>query len=140
MFNETTSAYGFSTGLFATRKVKGDSLIVGGIAADQSRWVRILSYRAAQLLWFQLTQMLYPEKEMAVTTSMTTAPMRNAGLPTITTHVTVEELLNGGYGITGWVGSKTWQADLTQGETEQFLVALDHALYPYELNNRQIQH
>lgn len=140
MFNEAPTAYGFSTGLFATRKVNGDSLIVGGIAADDSRWVRILSYRAAQLLWFQLTQMLYPDKGTAVTTSLTTAPMRNAGLPTITTHITVENLRNGCYGITGWVGSKTWHADLTQDETAQFLIVLDHALYPNDPNNNQIQH
>jgi hypothetical protein len=113
---------------------------VGGIAADDSRWVRILSYRAAQLLWFQLTQMLYPEKAMAVTTSLTTAPMRNASLPTITTHITVEEMRNGCYGITGWVGSKTWHTDLTRLETEHFLAALAHALSPADLGSSHIQH
>ena len=121
--------FGLSTNLFATRKSKGESIVVGGTAADTTRWVRILSYRAAQLLWFQLTQLLHPEEIKTMSSMVMTAPMRDTNLPTITTHMNVEQK-DGGYSITGWAGDKIWLAQLDKEETERFWNTLSGALYP----------
>lgn len=129
MPDEHQFKYGLSTDLFVTRK-SNESIVVSGVASDTSRWVRILSYRAAQLLWFQLAQMLHPEQAKASTTVVTTAPMRDAALPTITTHTTVEKLQSGSYEITGWFGDKAWRASVSGEDVERFWSALDKALYP----------
>lgn len=131
MDDETKQGYGFSTEMFVTRKANGESIVVGGVAADTSRWIRILSHRAAQLLWFQMTQMLHPEKASSTTMSVMTAPMRDANRPTITTHMDVDKLTDDdGFNITGWAGDKRWEANLTPDEVERFWLALSNALYP----------
>lgn len=127
--NKRQLIYGASTNLFVTSKANGESIVVGGTGADTSRWVRILSKRAAQLLWFQMTQLLHPEKAKQATTVVTTAPMRNADLPTVTTHTNVDQE-DEVYSITGWIGNKTWHTDLNQQEIERFWVAMTKALYP----------
>lgn len=121
--------YGESTDLFVTRKSNGGSIVLGGTGEDTSKWIRILSNRAAQLLWFQVTQELHPDKAKKATTVVTTAPMREANSPTITTHTNFEKAQNF-YSIVGWIGNKTWQADLTEQEAERFWIALSRALYP----------
>lgn len=122
--------YGLSSNMFVSRKAGGDSVIVGGIAEDKSRWTRVLSQRAAQMLWFHLTRHLFPEKSAVVTALVTTAPFRSADLPTVTTHVTVEKLPDGGYEISGWVGEQNWWLHLSDFESQRFWTALDIALYP----------
>jgi hypothetical protein len=57
--------------------------------------------------------------------------MRNAYLPTVTTHTLVERLGNDAYQIDGWIGSdRIWQAVLSGDEAERFWKALDKVLYP----------
>ena len=93
--------YGLSTNLFVSRKRGGESLVVGGVGEDESRWTRVLSQRAAQMLWYHLTQLLFPEKSDMVTALVSTAPLRSDSLPTITTHMTVDMRDDGGYDIAG---------------------------------------
>jgi hypothetical protein len=130
MPNEMKHSYGLSTNLFVSRKASSDSIVVGGTAEDSSRWTRVLSQRAAQMLWFHLVQFLFPEKSEMVTAMVTTAPLRSSDLPTITTHVTVEKLESGAYEIAGWVGNQNWLALLADHEAQRFWTALDIALYP----------
>ena len=127
---EPNRAYGLSTDLFVHRKSSGESIVVGGTAEDKSRWTRVLSQRAAQMLWFYLTQLLFPEKSDMVTALVTTAPLRSADLPTVTTHTTVDRTADGGFEIMGWVGDQTWLVRLNSDETRRFWSALDIALYP----------
>lgn len=132
MSDEFNQEFGFSRDLFVTRKASGDSIVVGGVSADTSRWVRILSHRAAQLLWFQMTQVLHPDKADQATMTVMTAPMRDANRPTITTHTEVEPLEQdlGGYSITGWAGDKKWDVSLSDTELQRFWNQLSEALYP----------
>jgi hypothetical protein len=130
MSDEPKLIYGLSTNLFVSRKAGGESLVVGGIAEDSSRWTRVLSARAAQMLWFHLTKLLFPEKSDMVTALITTAPIRSDALRTITTHMSVDPMENGGYEIVGWVGDQTWWMRLTDFEARRFWTALDIALYP----------
>jgi hypothetical protein len=130
MMMEVSQKYGLSTNLFVSRKANTDSIIIGGVAEDTSRWVRVLSQRAAQMLWFHLTRYLFPEKSDMVTALVTTAPLRSASLPTITTHVGVERVENGSFELTGWVGDQNWQVCINDYEAQRFWTALDIALYP----------
>lgn len=130
MPDETKQVYGQSTNLFVSRKASGESLVVGGIGENTTRWTRVLSARAAQMLWFHLTRMLFPEKSEMVTALVTTAPLRSEALPTITTHMVVDPVEGGGFEIAGWVGEQTWWVQLDEYEARRFWTALDIALYP----------
>lgn len=131
MTQQPGQSYGHATNLFVTRKASGDSIVVGGIAQDSSRWARVLSQRAAQMLWFNLTQLLYPDQSDKVNALITTAPLRGADLPTITTHTTVDKTDDGSYEVTGWIGSYTWRLTLDEAEAFRFWKALDGALSPH---------
>lgn len=130
MTSDLSNKYGPSTNMFASRKSNGEAIVIGGVAADSSRWVRILSQRAAQLLWFQLTQLLYPEKAKGATTVVTTAPIRDANMPTVTTHMSVELLREGGYGLTGMAGDRLWHTQVSAEDIHAFWQILNNALYP----------
>jgi hypothetical protein len=82
------------------------------------------------MLWFYLTQLLFPEKSEMVTALVTTAPLRSSDLPTITTHTTVDKTEDGLFEITGWVGDQSWLVKLSDQEIRGFWTALDIALYP----------
>lgn len=122
--------YGLSSEMFATRKANGESIVVGGVSDADSRWIRIVSYRAAQLLWYQMSKILNPENAQSVNASLTTAPMRDANLPTITTHVTLQESGEGDFDLTGWSGDKVWHVTMTRAEISRFWESLSLALYP----------
>lgn len=130
MPDETKNDYGYSTNLFVSRKATSDSIVVGGTAEDASRWTRVLSQRAAQMLWFHLTRFLFPEKSDMVTAMVMTAPLRASDMPTITMHTTVDQIEGGGYEVVGWVGDYTWGVHLRDADARQFWMALDIALYP----------
>jgi len=123
-------AYGQSSNLFASRKPGGETMIIGGVAEDASRFTRVVSQRAAQMLWFHLTRYLFPERSDVVTALATTAPMRSPMLPTLTTHIGIN-LVNGGMiEITGWIGERCWLLRITELEARRFWQSLDLALYP----------
>jgi len=130
MPGEANHSYGLSTQIFVNRKASGDSIVIGGLAADTTRWTRVLSQRAAQMLWFHLARLLYPEKSDMITALIATAPLRDATRPTITTHMTVDSLESGGYEIAGWIDGNSWQTQLDEPDAQQFWSALDIALYP----------
>jgi hypothetical protein len=130
MTEESNQSYGLSANIFVSRKVSGDTVIVGGLAADSSRWTRVLSQRAAQMLWFHLAKLLYPDKSEKIRALIATAPLRDSTRPTITTHMTVDKLANGEYGITGWINGQSWEAQFESPEAQRFWSALDIALYP----------
>lgn len=130
MTDKPKLTYGLSTNLFVSRKTGGESLVVGGVAEDASRWTRVLSQRAAQMLWFNLTRLLFPEKSDMVTALVTTAPLRSENLPTITTHMTVDQREDGAFEIAGWVADQMWWVCLSEYEARRFWTALDIALFP----------
>jgi hypothetical protein len=139
MANGPDQNYGLSTDLFVNRKRTGESLVVGGVGEDESRWTRVLSQRAAQMLWHQLTQLLFPEKSEMVTALVSTTPLRSDSLPTVTTHITVDGHDNGIFDIVGWVGEHTWLAQLTEVEARRFWKALDVALFPVGWQGRNVK-
>lgn len=130
MMPKANYTYGVSTKLFVSRKRSGDSLVIGGMGADEARWTRVLSHRAAQMLWYHLTDCLFPDKSEMVTALVSTAPLRDDSRPTITTHMTVEQLDDGSFDIVGWIGEQTWWVRLNAREARRLWTALDIALYP----------
>jgi hypothetical protein len=130
MSQEMKHSYGLSSNLFVSRKASGDSIVMGGTAEDTTRWTRVLSQRAAQMLWFHLARLLYPDKSDMITALIATAPLRDASRPTITTHMTVDLTSSGGFEIAGWIDGQSWQTHLDEPEATRFWSALDIALYP----------
>ena len=74
--------YGLSTGLTVSRDENDPNLMLGGVDQQDHPWSQILTQRAAQVLWFKLTVLLYPERSDMVTGLATTAPLREPSIPT----------------------------------------------------------
>jgi RNA polymerase subunit RPABC4/transcription elongation factor Spt4 len=132
MSDELKFKYGISTELFVAPKPGGKSLVVGGVGEDKARWMRVLSSRAAQLLWFNLVQLLDPENSAVAKSAGMTAEMRDVALPSVTTHMEVEQVDGEDlYQIVGWVENHPmWRAQLSVSDAQRFLMALDGALRP----------
>jgi hypothetical protein len=130
MSDAPKQVYSLSTNLFVSRKASGDGIILGGTITAESRWTRVLSQRAAQMLWFHLTHFLFPEKSAMVSAMVTTAPLRSSDMPTITTYMTVDQLEQGGYEIVGMIGDQLWGIRIADQDARQLWMALDIALYP----------
>src|SRR5258708_30514963 len=81
--------YGLTHECFATSKSEGETIVVGGVGPEAHRWARVLTRRAAQNLWFQLTRILFPEKSAQVTSMAQTAALPPSDHPTLPTHVQV---------------------------------------------------
>ena len=124
--------YGLSKNLFIAPKPGGRSLVVGGVSQDDQRWTRVLSLRAARLLWFSLVELLYPEQAAKIKGTTMTTEMRDAALPTVTDHVSVEhaegeDILY----IIGYTGPHPhWRTQMTTDEAKQFLAALHKVINP----------
>ncbi|RMG78332.1 MAG: hypothetical protein D6712_21655 [Chloroflexi bacterium] len=123
--------YGLSHSLFATPKRANESVVIGGLADDERRWIRIVSYRAAQLLWLTLTQLLYPDELAEATAFASTAPMRSADLPTITTHIHVADKEGDLIEFVGFAGrTPIWSADIRKEEARRLCQSLAKLFQP----------
>jgi len=126
----TKRIYGISTELYIVSKPNTDAFVIGGLVEDLSRWTRVLSTRAAHMLWFHIARLLMPEQMEQVTTVFNTTPLRSAVLPTITNHCTVERLNDAYLEITGWAGEQSWTVHVTNEEATNFWTTLDKLLFP----------
>ena len=136
---EASRVYGFSSQLYVINKPNTDSLVLGGVAEDLSRWTRVLSTRAAHMLWFHLARLLLPEKIDQVTAIFDTTPLRSAVLPTITNHFSVEQSEEGYFEATGWAGERSWVVHLTDGEGRRLWASLDKLLFPHGWQGTQTE-
>jgi hypothetical protein len=129
--------YGLSTELFVSRKESDQTLVLGGIGQEAQRWVQIVTRRAAQVLWFKLTILLYPEKADMVTGLAVTAPLRAPAHGSITTHVDVAKSGDAQYTLIGCIERETWVIILAEIEARRLWAALDLALYPVGWEGRE---
>jgi hypothetical protein len=120
-------AYGYTTSWFIIDRsgTGGGSIVIGGTDARSEQWVRVISNRAAHMLWFRLTQVLFPERAEWLT-PMDTLPIRDSTLPTITNQVIVERLEGGVIEITGIAKGSRWTAKLLESESTALWAALKH--------------
>ncbi len=121
--------YGVSSEMFVLNKTQGDTVVVGGIGVE-GRWFRVLTKRAAQLLWFNLTGLLFPEKAPQVTGLAVTAPIRGSDKPSVTYHLEVTRTADNYIEVIGWAGKDTWWARLPEHEARHLWTRLDLLLYP----------
>lgn len=129
--------YGQSTDLFVSRKESDQTLVLGGVGQGEQRWVHVMTQRAAQVLWFKLTNLLFPDKSAVVTGLAQTAPLRAPDNNSVTTHVEVVKNGEAVYTLIGWVERNTWMVQLTELETRRLWAALDLALYPVGWEGRE---
>lgn len=128
--------YGISSDLFVSRKESDQTLVLGGVGQEEQRWVHVLSQRAAQLLWFKLTTLLYPEKAGTVTGLAVTAPLR-APTSSITTHVDVVRTSDQYYTVVGWFERESWLIMLSEIDARRLWAALDLVLFPVGWEGRE---
>jgi hypothetical protein len=129
--------HGLSTDLFVNRKDNEDSVVLGGVGEGEKRWVQVMTTRAAQLLWFRLTRLLYPEKADVVTGLAATAPLRSPISPTITTHMDAVKSADSLYTLVGWVQRDTWRVELIELDARRLWAALDLVLFPVGWEGRE---
>ncbi len=118
-------AYGYTTNWFVMNRLgaHGGSIVVGGIDMRGERWTRLLSHRAAHMLWFQLTLLLFPER-VEWLAPMDTLPIRDSKLPTITNQFIVERLEGGVIEVTGIANGSRWTAKLLEADSLGLWAAL----------------
>ena len=126
--NTTSQDFGFSTRMFATLKPGGVAVAVGGMSDSGQRWIRLLTPRAAHLLWVQLAHCLFANADEIIA-ALNTTQLREVDLPTITSHVTVEIQLGSYILIRGISGERTWRCRLTDADARSFWVNLNRTLY-----------
>ena len=122
--------YGVSTRVFVVPKAGGQTAVIGGVCAAEGRWTRVLTLRAAKLLWFNLTRLLFPGKAAAVTALAETAPLQGRSRPSMTYHVEVTRAADSFIEIIGWAGQEMWWARLPENEARALWTRLDLMLYP----------
>jgi hypothetical protein len=106
--------YGLSTNLFISPKENDQTLVLGGTGQEAQRWTHIITRRAAHVMWFKLTILLYPEKANMVTSLASTAPLRAPGSPAITTHIEVVRSAEAQYTLIGWMYPVGWEGRETK--------------------------
>lgn len=129
--------YGSSKELSVSSK-EPDSpiLMLGGVGQDDQRWSHAMTRRAAQVLWFKLTELLYPDKATIVTSLAATAPLTALGPSNHTTHV--EVVKNGTeYTLVGRVNRTRWLVQVSELEVRQLWAELDKLLYPVGWEGRE---
>jgi hypothetical protein len=66
-----------------------NAVLISGTSPDHSRWVRVVTRGAAQVLWFRLAHILFPRAAEQITHRTSTAVLRSAAAPTITSSFEV---------------------------------------------------
>jgi hypothetical protein len=128
--------YGDSTDLFVDHAENEGSLVVGGNGQGNQPWSSVLTRHAAQVLWFKLTGLLYPDKSERVTALAVTAPLRPLNIRNVTRYI--EAFKSGSaYSIIGWMQQETWMITLSEYEARRLWTQLDEALYPVGWEGRQ---
>jgi hypothetical protein len=126
------SAYGLTHSCFATSKAEGELIVVGGVGAQSIRWARVLSWKVAQKLWYQLAECLFPEQlaqVMGIALRLTVPPQPKIEIATGTFDIAPVRdgnLLD----IRASLGETTWRFRLGLHDAHFLWAALDLALYP----------
>ncbi len=133
MKTNTVREYGRSIDVSVARKTDTDALVLSGVssntAADQ--WARLVTRRAAHLLWYRLTWALFPGKSAKVTGLAATAPLITAMPPTVTTHIEIVRIeTEQAFNVAGLSGSDHWQFQIDDKTARQLWATLDIVLYP----------
>lgn len=123
--------HGLSAYLSVTPGIEQDTFSLSGKSAGSRPWVHPLTRRAAHMLWYRLTWVLFPEKSPRVTGMAVTSPLRPLTQTTIAAFVEVMYRTDQStFNVTGWNGTALWRFDLDDHSARELWAALDLALYP----------
>ena len=126
---------GEATDVFVTLKPgTHDAILINGVASDGTRWVRVVTSGAAQVLWFRLAHILFPRAAEQITHRTSTAVLRKADAPTITSTFEVledEGVLNGELTIqvVGIGGLEEWCIQITPETGKELWASLEKTLH-----------
>jgi len=121
-------SYGRTVSPFACLKPNSESVLLGGIGDDGERWTRVITSRAARLLWYHLGAMLDPERFAEHVIGLGTVPIRSAGLPNITSDFHIDPIDSGGCEVLGRGSGSEWSARFESEGARQLWAALDDIL------------
>lgn len=96
-----------------------------------------LTFRATYLLWYRLTQALYPNDAPTMTAAAGTAPLYCPEGYLMTGHVDLMRLEAGGYEMIGISPETEWHIRISDAEARRLWAALDVALYPMGWQGRE---
>ncbi len=121
-------SYGRTVSPFACLKPNSESVLLGGIGDDGERWTRVITSRAARLLWYHIGSMLDPERFAQHIIGLGTVPIRSAGLPNITSDFHIDFTDSGGCEVLGRGSGSDWSALFEPESVRQLWTALDDLL------------
>lgn len=121
---------GMVTSMMVSKKPGVHESYLLRIEAEAGSLVRVLTRGAAQTLWFHLVNILYPDKADEFTTGVSTAMLRPADAPMITSWVEVlydentQIIVLNGAG-----GAEAWSIQFTPEVGYGLWTSLERALY-----------
>jgi hypothetical protein len=121
---------GMVTSMMVSKKPGAHESYLLRVEAEAGSMVRVLTRGATQTLWFHLVHILYPDKADEVTTGVSTAMLRPADAPMITSWVEVmhdesQQIIE----LTGAGGAEAWTIQFTHEVGYGLWTSLERALY-----------
>src|SRR5574337_779791 len=93
MAHSRPSDLGFVSNLAVIKKPGSeDLLMMVGQSQQAGRWVKVITWGAAQTMWFHLTTFLYPRAAAQLTPRAATAVLRKNESPIVTPFLEVSNL------------------------------------------------
>jgi len=129
--SNSRSAYGLTQDFTVDPKPGTDKVEIGGFGSNQIAWSRTLTHRAAQQVWFSLTQHLYPEKFEKITSMAQTSIINETQAIDQTRYV--EVLRNADTrtcDLIGFEGESQWWCRLDDQSARTLWKRLDEILFP----------
>lgn len=106
-----------------------DVLLFVGQSSDGERWVRTITFGAAQALWHYLTALLYPRAAHQLTQRAATAALTIPDSPTIvTTFAAQENKEKGLIEVRAIATEATWNLQFAKEEGYELWAALEDIL------------
>lgn len=106
-----------------------DRLLFVGQSKDHERWVRIITYGAAQSLWHYLTQLLYPRAADQLTPRAATAALVSPETPNvITTFVASLDEAQGVVNLRGIASGGVWMFKFSKEDGYELWASLEDIL------------
>lgn len=84
--------YGLLHHVFVSQKPNSNSVVIGANDPSGGLWTRVLSVRAAHILWYALGVDLFPEKFENISANLPTFMFRSVSAPSITMDLSIERL------------------------------------------------
>jgi len=110
---------------------------LSGIPHQGNLCVQVLSRRAAHLLWYALTQHLFPSDAPPITSIAGTAPLSLTDHPDLTSHVDVRPGRDELYEVRGVTRTGGWRMLVSSADVQWLWATLDVTLYPVGWEGRE---